>query len=165
MKRLRNRLESIRPDEDGEYRYEGVLTGAEDAPRGLFWGLAAFALLLVLLSGCLSTPGTTGKPFVIIPYVAELCGVCSVAMGLGKLGRDWSALRDYIFDYAKALPRRCLFAFTSALCGAAGELFSVLQEKQLGVPSAVYIALRLLCALTLLLFRRRWLTIRWREQT
>ena len=86
------------------------------------------------------------------------------AVGLVAVGADHRKLVDGGAD-AKALPRRCLFAFTCALCGAAGELFSVLQEKQLGVPSAVYIALRLLCALTLLLFRRRWLTIRWREQT
>ncbi len=165
MRSLRQRIENIRADENGEYRYSGKTYGAAHAPTGLFFSLIAGELILILLSGLIPTPGTMNRVYVIVPYVLELCFACWVTFGLARLGRDYTALRDYQYDYVKVMPGRCLLTIIAALAGFMGEALSALISREQLPNSILYLALRLLSAASMILFRKRWTALRWQERT
>lgn len=164
MKKLSQRLENIRANEEGEYRYVGTLYGTENAPKVFFWVVGVCELVLILFSGSISTPGTTGRVYVILPFVAELCFACLLVMGLGRLGRDWTALTDYNYDYALAIPLRATLTFIAAVCGILGEGYSAFTIREKLPDSILFISLRLLSAVAMLVFRRRWRAMKWTER-
>ena len=105
-----------------------------------------------------------GSFYVILPFLGELIAAVSTAWAIFKLGSDWNAVREYVYERTvPALPRRALtaaiLAFLGILCesvhlalaGHGGKLFYAVLYLVLKVLS-------ILCALTM---RRAMLRTNW----
>lgn len=145
----------------GEYIYDGELYACQADPdtqkmqKRKLWVYTALLLLAALLSGSIPAPGMQNCFYVILPFLGELIAAVSVVWAVVKLGRDWSAVREYVYERTvPALPGRALcaavFAAAGILCellylalsGHGGQLFSALLFVMLKVLS-------LICALTI----------------
>ena len=102
--------------------------------------------------------------YIILPFLGELITAVSTAWAIFKLGSDWNAVREYIYERTvPALPRRALaaaiLAFLGILCegihlalaGHGGRLFYA-------VLYFIFKVLSILCALTI---RRTMLHTNW----
>ena len=154
-------LNDFHPNLAGEYIYDGALYACQSDPdtqkksRRKLWGCTALLLLAALLSGSIPAPWMQNCFYVILPFLGELIAAVSVVWAVVKLGRDWSAVREYVYERTvPALPGRALcaavFAAAGILCellylalsGHGGQLFSALLFVMLKVLS-------LICALTI----------------
>ena len=154
----------------GEYVYDGALyacTLDETAQRGMRRSLAALAavqLVAVIASGSIPAPGMQNSFYIILPFLGELIAAVSTAWAIFKLGSDWNAVREYIYERTvPVLPRRALaaaiLAFLGILCegihlalaGHGGRLFYA-------VLYFIFKVLSILCALTI---RRTMLHTNW----
>lgn len=154
-------LNDFHPNLAGEYIYDGALYACQSDPdtqkksRRRLWGCTTLLLLAALLSGSIPAPGMQNCFYVILPFLGELIAAVSVVWAVVKLGRDWSAVREYVYERTvPALPGRALcaavFAAAGILCellylalsGYGGQLFSALLFVMLKVLS-------LICALTI----------------
>ena len=154
-------LNDFHPNLAGEYIYDGALYACQSDPdtqkksRRRLWGCTALLFLAVLTSGSIPAPGMQNCFYVILPFLGELIAAVSVVWAVVKLGRDWSAVREYVYERTvPALPGRALcaavFAAAGILCellylalsGHGGQLFSALLFVMLKVLS-------LICALTI----------------
>lgn len=163
-------LNDFHPNLAGEYIYSGTLYACaldETAQRGMRRSLAALAavqLAAVIASGSIPAPGMQNSFYVILPFLGELIAAVSTAWAVFKLGSDWNAVREYIYERTvPALPRRALaaaiLAFLGILCegihlalaGHGGRLFYA-------VLYFIFKVLSILCALTI---RRTMLHTNW----
>ena len=163
-------LNDFHPNLAGEYIYDGALYACQSDPdtqkksRRRLWGCTALLLLAALLSGSIPAPGMQNCFYVILPFLGELIAAVSVVWAVVKLGRDWSAVREYVYERTvPALPGRALtaaiLAFLGILCesvhlalaGHGGKLFYAVLYLVLKVLS-------ILCALTM---RRAMLRTNW----
>ena len=108
----------------GEYIYDGELYACQADPdtqkmqKRKLWVYTALMLLTVLASGSIPAPGMLGSSYVILPFLGELIAIFSVVWAVCKLGRDWNAVREYVYERTvPALPGRalCVAAFAAAV--------------------------------------------------
>ena len=163
-------LNDFHPNLAGEYIYSGTLyacaldEAAQQGVRRALRALAAVQLAAVAASGSIPAPGMQGSFYVILPFLGELIAAVSTAWAIFKLGSDWNAVREYVYERTvPALPRRALssaiLAFLGILCesvhlalaGHGGRLFYAVLYLVLKVLS-------ILCALTI---RRAMLRTNW----
>ena len=96
----------------GEYVYEGELYALEDKPQHAakkkkFWVLTALLTAVSVAGGCLPAPGMSNCFYVILPYLGELTCSLLVAWAAVRLGTNWSAVREYVYERSvPVLPRR-----------------------------------------------------------
>ena len=145
----------------GEYVYDGALYAcqSDDAKqrrsKRAVWGMAAILTVAVAAGGCIPAPGMQNSFYVILPFLGELIAAVSTAWAVFRLGSDWSAVREYVYERTvPVLPRRALaaaiLAFLGILCecvhlalaGHGGRLFYA-------VLYLIFKVLSILCALTI----------------
>lgn len=154
-------LNDFHPNLAGEYIYDGALYACTAEPaaqrvmKRRLWGLTAALAALVILSGSIPAPGMQNCFYVILPFLCEAIAVCTAVWAAVRLGRDWSAVREYVYERSvTVLPGRSMAA---AVCAAAGFLCEIVYLALSGhggrMPfAALYLALKalsFLCALTI----------------
>ena len=117
-------LNDFHPNLAGEYIYSGVLYACaldETAQRGMrrsLRALAAVQLAAVIASGSIPAPGMQNSFYIILPFLGELIAAVSAAWAIFKLGSDWNAVREYVYERTvPVLPRRALAAAILAFLG------------------------------------------------
>lgn len=171
-------LNDFHPNLAGEYIYDGALyacTADADARKALkrrLWICAALLLIAAVVSGSIPAPGMLNCFYVILPFILELIAAVTVAWAAVRLGRDWDAVREYVYERSvTVLPGR---AMAAAVCAAAGFLCEIIYLAVSGhdgqpLYAALYLllkALSLLCALTIrrLVRRSDWAKVTKSEQ-
>ena len=154
----------------GEYVYSGAhyaVTGGEAeraAMKRALWARTALLAAATILSGCFSAPGMRGCFYVILPYAGELICVFLTVWGVVRLGTDWIAVREYVYDRSvRVLPARAACAALFAALGAAGELVFLVLSPDGGqlLPAAAFLLLRAAAALAAAGVRRLLLRSNW----
>ncbi len=106
-------LNDFHPNLAGEYIYDGTLYACQADAAAIrtaqrrIWAAGALLALLAVAGGCIPAPGMQNHFYVILPYLGELIAALTVGWALVKLGRDWTAVREYVYERTvPALPRR-----------------------------------------------------------
>lgn len=156
----------------GEYVYSGAHYalsggGAERAAlRRSLWALTALLAAAAVLSGCFPAPGMRGCFYVILPYVGELICTFLTVWGVVRLGADWTAVREYVYDRSvRVLPSRAACAAFFAALGALGEAVFLALSAEGGqlLPAAAFLLLRAAAVLAALRLRRLLLRSIWNK--
>ncbi len=163
-------LNDFHPNLAGEYIYDGALYACQSDPdtqkksRRRLWGCTALLLLAALLSGSIPAPGMQNCFYVILPFLGELIAAVSVVWAVVKLGRDWSAVREYVYERTvPALPGRALCVAAFAVAGILCELLYVILSGHGGQLFYAFLfvilkVISLICALTI---RRKLKSLNW----
>ena len=121
-------LDDFRKDESGSYVYTGIVykyDGSEQGLRSLkvrLSALGALMLAVLLWAGVIRGPGMDHSIYVLLPYVAALCGSVSVCWALGRLCIGGVSLRAYLFQESiEKLPGRCVFTACCSVVALLGE--------------------------------------------
>lgn len=166
-------LNDFHPNLAGEYIYDGTLYACAadaDVQRSLkrrLWACAALLPAAAVASGSIPAPGMLNCFYVILPFLFELIAAVTVAWAVVKLGRDWDAVREYVYERSvTVLPGR---AAAAAVCAAAGFLCEIIYLAVSGhdgqpLYAALYLLLKVLslvCALTIrkLVKRSDWVKV------
>ena len=154
----------------GEFVYTGALCACTTPParqavcRRRLWTLTALLLAAAVLGGCIPAPGMQNHFYVILPYLGELAFSVSVLWALVRLGRDWTAVREYVYERTvPTLPHRAAGAAAFALIGAAAECVHLVLSGSGGqtLSAAVYLLLKLVSTLCALFIRREIRLTNW----
>lgn len=163
-------LNDFHPNLAGEYIYDGALYACQSDPdtqkksRRRLWGCTALLLLAALLSGSIPAPGMQNCFYVILPFLGELIAIFSVVWAVCKLGRDWNAVREYVYERTvPALPGRALCVAAFAAAGILCELLYVILSGHGGQLFYAFLfvilkVISLICALTI---RRKLKSLNW----
>lgn len=163
-------LNDFHPNLAGEYIYDGALYACQSDPdtqkksRRRLWGCTALLLLAALLSGSIPAPGMQNCFYVILPFLGELIAAVSVVWAVVKLGRDWNAVREYVYERTvPALPGRALCVAAFAAAGILCELLYVILSGHGGQLFYAFLfvilkVISLICALTI---RRKLKCLNW----
>ena len=163
-------LNDFHPNLAGEYIYDGTLfacqaeTDAIRASQRRLWAAGALLVLAAVAGGCIPAPGMQNHFYVILPYLGELIASLTVLWALVKLGRDWSAVREYIYERTvPALPRRATAAAVFAAFGVIAEAVHLILSGAGGQTlfAALYFLLKLLSVLCAVFIRREILWTNW----
>lgn len=163
-------LNDFHPNLAGEYIYGGTLyacqadAGVLRAAQRRVWIAGGLLVLSAALGGCIPAPGMQNHFYVILPYLGELTSSLTVGWALVKLGRDWTAVREYIYERTvPALPRRAAAAAVFALLGVFAEAVHLALSATRGQTlfAVLYFLLKLLAALCALFIRREILQTNW----
>ena len=146
----------------GEYVYEGELYALEDKPQHAakkkkFWVLTALLTAVSVAGGCLPAPGMRNCFYVILPYLG-------VAWAAVRLGTNWSAVREYVYERSvPVLPRRAAAAAVFAALGAVAEIvFLAVAAEERHLPwGAVYLLLKAVGVFAAWEIRRLFLASNW----
>lgn len=156
----------------GEYIYDGELYTCQADPdtqkmqKRKLWVYTALMLLTALASGSIPAPGMLGSSYVILPFLGELIAIFSVVWAVCKLGRDWNAVREYVYERTvPALPGRALCVAAFAAAGILCELLYVILSGHGGQLFYAFLfvilkVISLICALTI---RRKLKSLNWAE--
>ena len=156
-------LNDFRLNVAGEYIYDGALyacQGGADGIRALqrrVWAAGALLVLAAVLGGCIPAPGMQDRFYVILPYLGEVTASLAAGWALIRLGRSWTAVREYVYERTvPALPRRTMAAAVFALLGAAAEGVHLVLSGAGGQMffAVLYFLLKLLAAGSALTIRR-----------
>lgn len=154
----------------GEYIYDGELYACQADPdtqkmqKRKLWVYTALMLLTALASGSIPAPGMLGSSYVILPFLGELIAIFSVVWAVCKLGRDWNAVREYVYERTlPALPGRALCVAAFAAAGILCELLYVILSGHGGQLFYAFLfvilkVISLICALTI---RRKLKCLNW----
>lgn len=153
----------------GEYVYEGELYALEDKPQHAakkkkFWVLTALLTAVSVAGGCLPAPGMSNCFYVILPYLGELTCSLLVAWAAVRLGTNWSAVREYVYERSvPVLPRRAAAAAVFAALGAVAEIvFLAVAAEERHLPwGAVYLLLKAVVVFAAWEIRRLFLASNW----
>ncbi len=154
----------------GEYVYDGALfacraeADAARASQRRLWAAAAALAIAAIAGGCIPAPGMQNHFYVILPYLGEVLCAASVVWALAKIGTDWSAVREYVYERTvPVLPIRAACTAAFALLGAAAEAVHLALSSSGGqtIFAALYFLLKLLAALCALFIRREILRTNW----
>lgn len=154
----------------GEYIYDGVLytcAGTDAAHRPLrarLWVLCAVLLAAAVALGCIHAPGMQNCFYVILPYMGTLFAAVSVAWAFVRLGDDWTAVREYVYERTvPAIPRRALTAVVFAAAGILAETVYLFLSGSggYGFSATLYYALQAVVIGSGLLIRRRFSGVIW----
>ncbi len=163
-------LNDFHPNLAGEYIYDGTLYACQADAAAIrtaqrrIWAAGALLALLAVAGGCIPAPGMQNHFYVILPYLGELIAALTVGWALAKLGRDWTAVREYVYERTvPALPRRAAAAAVFALLGVIAEAVHLALSAAGGQTlfAALYFLLKLLAALCALFIRREILQTNW----
>lgn len=130
--------------EDGSYRYTGSFwrwAHPKERPSvlRLAWALMGMATACVLGAGFVHAPGTTGVPYVLLPYVGAVIAGSLSLVALAALTREGPRLRDYVYERSAAalVPRLTVACIASIACGM-GALAHAAVSAQLGLPALLF---------------------------
>lgn len=163
-------LNNYKPKKGGGYEYIGKkyeYQGSEGFKKMLkkLWLLGGGAFVCMIASGCLTPPGASGSPYVVLPYAAGLVAGVSIVWALCRLSARGPSLETHVYEATiKALPRRGIAAmfFTAAsLAGLAIYVFFNGFEQKL-IHFLLFILFQIL-GMVLILFLYRYLkTAEWK---
>ena len=160
-------LNDFHPNLAGEYIYSGTLYACaldETAQRGMRRSLAAVQLAAVIASGSIPAPGMQNSFYIILPFLGELIAAVSTAWAIFKLGSDWNAVREYVYERTvPALPRRALAAAILAFLGILCECIYLALSGHGGrlFYAVLYLIFKVLSILCALVIRRAMQRTNW----
>lgn len=167
-KKRRERLSEFGTDERGKLAYLGehVRLASGTDRRALIaalWVPFAVAAVATVVPAALNPRGFAGCPYVLLPYVAQLMLLVSVAWALARFTVAGERVRAYVRDEtAGSLPGRCAAGAVCALVTFVGEV--VLLALTAEAPGPVELVLfvgELASAAALLALRRSAAAIAW----
>ena len=126
--------------------------------------LTALLTAVSIAGGCLPAPGMSHCFYVILPYLGELTCSLLVAWAAVRLGTNWSAVREYVYERSvPVLPRRAAAAAIFAALGAAAEIvfLAVAAEERHLLWGAVYLLLKAVGFFAAWEIRRFFLASNW----
>ena len=165
-------LNDFKKNDDGKYEYRGsyrVFAGDKAAQKkeyALLWALLAAAVASSVGSGCISGAGITNTFYVILPFLGEICCLFVLTWNHCKILTKSDKIKSYIFKSADSI-----ITYASAITvffAVAGFITSLIFSVSTGfkdgtVNAAVYLALKILCAASALIYRARYLKCEWIE--
>lgn len=170
-KKLRGRearLQTIRKNEHGEYRYEGELYAYRDE-KSMAHGRAKLAALWAALmaasaaGGLLPAKSMQNSAYVLFPYVVQFISAAALGMALAALFSAGAQVREYQYEAAvKKIPQRALFATLFAVFAAGGAVVSGLLSS-FGGYDLLFLCLEAASLACALLLRGAFLKFHWEK--
>ena len=171
-KNRRAYLNDFKKDETGDYIYRGTVYDYEGSEHSLrsfkirLSILGALTLIMLLWAGLIRVPGMDHCIYVLLPYVAALCGSISVCWALVQLCTGGASLRAYLFQKSiEKLPGRCIFTACCSAGALLGELIYVLITDVRIFDSGCipFLIQQTACVTSMFLLRSDVMRMRWRQ--
>ena len=172
-KNRRAYLNDFQKDETGAYVYTGAVYEYESSKHSLrslkvrLCVLGALTLMMLLWAGFIQVPGMDHSIYVLLPYVAALCGNISVCWALIRFLPGGVSLRAYLYEESiEKLPGRSLFTACCCIFALAGEL-AYISINGIGVLHSgciTFFIQQVSCIASMLLLRSDVMRTKWHKR-
>ena len=167
-------LNDFQKDETGAYIYCGAVYDYEGSAHSLrslkilLCVLGGLTLAMLLWAGLIRVPGMDHSIYILLPYVATLCGSVSVCRALVRLCMGGVSLRAYIYEESiEKLPIRCVFTACCSIAALLGELAYIIINgiETLNSGCILFLIQQSIVIASAFLLRSRVLQTKWHKHS
>lgn len=163
-------VDDYKINEKGEYEYQGVryewnLSEAEGRRCFLLFRLMGPVIfVLILLAGCIPSPGVNHWPFLMIAYLAGVVVSLSLWILLWQMCGEKSPMRGHVYDETVGkMPFRIVLTVILEGASIIGEIVYIILYGTEGhtFGGILFIILEMLALICTLYMRKKFQMIKW----